>query len=205
MRVDIDQSSVAAVKAMLGDLKASYPKVISTAINKTLTTVKTQATARIGNELNLKAARIKEDISLQKANYGKLSGAFISTGKPVGLIQFTARQTAKGVSFKVKRTGARTTLKHAYIGKGKGGGLHVFWRKNRMPGTGKFPVGKKSKAPWQKMPKKFSKPVERLTGPRIEDILAQSKVLEPITIQAGTLYLSNVDNKVDEVLRRHNG
>jgi hypothetical protein len=47
--------------------------------------------------------------------------------------------------------------------------------------------------------------LERLTGPRIEDIFATPKVLDPVTIQAQHVYLLNVENKIDEILRRHRG
>ncbi len=203
MEVEISEKTLNEVQAAVADIKNGYKQVLVTSINKTITTTKVQATARIGNELNLKAARIKQDFVLQKANFGKLSGAVIATGEPVGLINFGANQIQKGVTVKVLRASPRSLLKHAFITTGrKGQGQHVFWRKNRVAGK-KFPVGKKSTAPWPKFGAKYRGPVERLTGPRIEDIFAQAKVLDPVTIQANHLFLSNVDEKISEIIRRH--
>lgn len=204
MKVELNMVAVDSVKAALGDLKDSYKKVLTTAINKTLSTAKTQAKARIGNELNLKASRIEQDLSLEKANYTTLTGRLAATGEPVGLIQFGARAVNQGVSVKVLKSNPRSTIRHAFIARGKNSATeHVFWRKTRMSGT-RFPTGKPVRAPWPMFGTLYRLPVERLTGPRIEDIFAQPKVLDPVTIQANHLFLSHVDTQISEVIRRHN-
>lgn len=205
--VKLNQADVAKVKALLGDLKDKYKTVIVRSINKSLQTAQTQATARIGNEINLKAARIKKDFTLKKANYSDMSGSLKMTGKPVGLVQFGARQTQKGVSVKVLKSESRSVLKHAFITTGKGSKKeHVFWRQKErktMPKPKRFPMGKISKKGWKHIPKPYKLPLERLTGPRIEDIFAQPKVLDPVTIQAQHLYFKNVAAEVDNILRMH--
>jgi len=202
--VQINQADMAAVRNLLGDLADKYKSVMTTSINKTLTTARTQATARIANEINLKSSRIKQDFSIKKANFGDISGSLKATGEPVGLINFGANQTQKGVSVKVLKSSSRSLIKHAYIA-ARGSKEHVYWRKNRMPGTGKWPVGKKTNINWRNVAPKFKLPVERLTGPRIEDIFAKSEVLDPVTIQAQHVYLLNVETKIDEIIRRHRG
>lgn len=204
MKVELDMVAVEAVKAALGDLKDSYKKVLTTAINKTLSTAKTQAKARIGNELNLKASRIEEDLTLDKANYTNMSGRLTATGEPVGLMQFGARTVNQGVSVQVLKSNPRSTIRHAFIARGKNSSTeHVFWRKTRMPGS-RFTTGKPVRVPWQQFGTIYRLPLERLTGPRIEDIFAQPKVLDPVTIQANHLFLANVDTQISEVIRRHN-
>ena len=213
--VKIDQSALERVRAALEGIKNGYENALVTSINKTLTTAKTQAAARIGNELNLKAARIKEDFTVKKANYSDPSGALTATGEPVGLVNFGANKTQKGVTVKVKRSGSRSLLKHAFISKGSGASKaadgttkeHVFWREYDGPRskTPKWMSIRLKMFPYAALPKKFRLPLERLTGPRIEDIFAQAKVLDPVTIQANTLFLSNVESKIDEILRRYNG
>lgn len=224
MPIEIDDAALDNVKTMMKGIRNGVPNVLVTSINKTLGTAKTQATARIGNELNLKAARIKDDMTLSKANYSNLSGALVATGEPVGLVQFGASEVQKGVTVKVKRQGSRKLLKHAFIAKGKGKSIskkdetvktHIWWRagRDRMPVPRHFAPGKKARANWDNIPKKFKFPIgpkgdksiQRLTGPRIEDIFASKKVLDPVTIQAGHLFVKNVDAKITDVLRRYNG
>ena len=206
MEVEVSESMLNEVKAVMSDIKNGYKNVLVTSINKTLTTTKVQSAARIGNEINLKAARIKQNLTVQKANYAKISGALVSKGEPIGLINFGARSVLKGVTVQVLRAEPRGLLKHAYIATGRGSTKqHVFWRadRNKMPAAKKFPVGKKSKAPWPSFGDKYRMPAERLTGPRIEDIFAKNKVMEPVMIQANHLFLANVDAKITDVLRRH--
>jgi hypothetical protein len=201
MKIDIDTSQLNYIKDMVEGIKNGYQKVVVGAINQTLTTAKVQAKARIGNELNLTAARIDEDLSIQKASYTKLYGALIAKGEPVGLINFGANQTMKGVSVKVLKASTTTLLKHAFIAHGKNSEKeHVFWRAKRQAGT-KFPVGKKTNVPWPMFSDKYRMPLERLTGPRIEDIFAQPKVLDPVTIQANHLLLQNAEKNLDAVLQ----
>jgi len=154
--------------------------------------------------LYLKAGRIKQDFSIKKANFEDISGSLKATGEPVGLVQFGAKSVRKGVSVKVLRASSRKLVKHAYIAS-RGSKAHVYWRKNRVSGTGKWPVGQKTTAPWHMIPPRYRVPVERLTGPRIEDIFSSPRVLDPVSIQAQHVYLQNVDDKISDILRRHNG
>jgi len=211
MEIEISKTQLNDVKALMADIKNGEKKVFVTSINKTLTTGRTQATARIGNELNLKASRIKEDFTIQKANYQKIQGALVATGAPVGLINFGASETTKGVSVKVKRSSPRKLLKHAFIAKGGGKTNqkeHLFWRarqRNTLPPPKIFQAGKKSSAPWPKFGDKYRLQIHRMTGPRIEDIFANPRVFDPVLIQMNFLYLKNMEIKIDEILRRHNG
>lgn len=211
MSYQINQASVDNVRAMLGELADMYKSVMTTSINKTLSTVQTQATARIGNELNLTAARIKQDMTITKANYGNISGKLSCTGEPIGLMQYGAKQTTKGVSVKVKRSGARALLKHAFIADANGY-THVWWREGQdQQDPPKIHMqGKISKAAWPRFGIRYHPrfsdeyriPLERLNGPRIEDILDDDDILTPVIIQGNYLFLQNVGKQTDEILRR---
>jgi len=208
MAINIDTSALEQVHDLVRGIQDGYKKVLVGAINTTATTVKVQAVARIGNKLNLKAARIKKDFTIVKANYSSLSGAVKAAGEPVGLASYGAKQTQKGVSVKIFQEGGRILLRHAYIAKGRGGLFHVWWRdtpRSSLPTPKRFPVGKIApRAPWSKFgeDEEYTKPIERLNGPRIEDIYARMDVLEPIETQAAHLFVQNVGKKTDEVLRR---
>lgn len=201
IEISLKKETLDAAHEAVSAIKNGYSNVLVTAINATITTMNVQVKARIGNELNLKASRIAQDLTLKKASYDDPNGSIVATGSPVGLINFGANQTNTGVTVKVKRSSARSLLKHAFIAKD-----HVWWRdRDGIPEPKKFATGKKTKVNWNKIPHNIKFPVYRLTGPRIEDILGQDKVIDPITTQANTLLLSNVGKKVDDLLRRHNG
>jgi len=185
--ITINRNDVAAVESLLSDIKNGAVKALVTAINKTATTTKVQVKKRLGQELNLKASRINQDLSIKKANYGNISGRVVATGEPIGLINFgaTQKKTWAGTKVKVLKTSIRKTLKHAFIATVKGT-PNVWWR--ALGSNGKR-VGRL--------------PIERLTGPRIEDILSKDEILTPINEDAANLLTENLDKKIEEILRRH--
>ncbi len=217
MLVEIDSAGLSRVKWLFSDIKNGAEKVLTKSINKTLTSTRVQAVARIGNELTLPAKRIKKDFYISKAKYKKLSGKLVASGAPVGLIQFGATQRKMGISVKVLRKNRRKVVKHTFIAKGRGASIskdddsvkqHMYMReylwKGGAPGV-KFLRGKKyPNVAWGRMPEKFSFQVRRLTGPRIEDIFAKKRVIEPVTIQANKLFADTIANQIDEMFRRQN-
>jgi hypothetical protein len=205
--VQINQADVAAVRNLLGDLADKYKSVMTTSINKTLTTAKTQAAARVGNKVNLKSAKIKEYLAVEKANYSKMSGqlyAFDWAKYRIGLVNYGAKQTLKGVTVKILRDKSRILIPHAFIA-GRGSKEHVFWRKNRTPDKNKWPSGKKINVRWDAIPKDMRRPLSRRTGPSVAYWFGKPDVFEPVSIQAQHVYLINVENKIDEIIRRHRG
>lgn len=99
-------------------LKASV-----SATNKTIAQAKTAMSKEIRKEFNLSAAKVAEKLFITKARY--VAGRFTieatllsetkSGRRSVNLINFQARQTAAGVTVKVKRAGGRRVVKGAFI------------------------------------------------------------------------------------------
>ena len=204
--IEVNKADMARVESMLYGIKNGAVRAMSTSINATIRTTRVQVRKRIGRELNLSAKRIDQDLSEDKANFKKLSGKLTARGEPVGLVNFSARQTQKGVSVKVLKSSSRTVLLHAFIATGRlSTKRHVYWRRYDGP---RQPVPKWSSIkhkgfPYSALPKKYRLPLERKTGPRIEDILAKDEVLLPLQRDAAELLLKNLDKKTLEILRRY--
>lgn len=186
--IQINRSDVAAIESLLSDIKNGATKAMVTAINATVKTTKVQVKKRLGQKLNLKAKRINQDLSVEKANYSKISGAVRAIGEPVGLASFgaTQKRTWPGTKVKVYKSSPREIISHAFIATSRSA-KNVFWRTkeggSRVPRT----------------------PIERLTGPRIEDVLAKPEIIDPLKRDASDLLVTNLGKKVDDILRRHNG
>lgn len=85
-------------------------------LNRTLQRLRTQMTNAVGEKLNLRKKTIRELISIQKANKNTgLIGKLTIKNKPVPLIEYSAKQNRKGVSFKVFKDRPRQLVKHAFI------------------------------------------------------------------------------------------
>lgn len=199
--IRIDEASILNARVLLEGIRNGAEKAIASAVNKTMTGVKTDAGREIAKELNLSQARIKKDLYVSRMP----NAALTARGRPVGLASFTGtRQTAKGVSVKVKKM--RAVLKHAFLATTKGGAQNVFWRAFKGP-RAKGPVGRASKWPFQRLvyaalPKKFRLPVDRLAGPRVPDILSNDDVMKNVQVLGAERLTKNLAHEVDRQLAR---
>ena len=84
------------------------------ALNKVAAQAKTSAAKEIrAAGYNMKAAAIKKQISIKRAVRGNAVAIVKCSGRPIPLIQFSARETKSGVSVSVKH--GRKLLKGAFI------------------------------------------------------------------------------------------
>jgi len=196
--VKIDKTSLAELNTALSGIKNGTTAVTVRALNKTLTGARTEAVAAIYAKLNLTKTRIRQDFTLYKANYSKPSGKIEARGKPVGLISFSGtRAVKKGVSVLVRRDGKRTILKHAFIRTIKNA-ENVWWREwsgARQPVDPDVRYGR--------LPKRYRMPIERLTGPRIEDILAKDTTLTEVLDRSSIRYRDNLDYELNRLLDKY--
>jgi len=207
--MQVNASDLLKLHLLLGDIKNGVKKAIVSTINKTLAGVQTDAVKATAAELNLTQARIRKDFTVRKATYGFMNGSVRAKGVPVGLMSFSGTKAVKtGVSVKVKKGGARKILKHAFIGKTRKGVKvevgpvqmiqNVFWREYsgaRKPFDPSFPYGR--------LPKHKRLPVERLSGPRIEDVYGAPEVLSGVMSKAGDRYAKNLEHEINRILDAH--
>ncbi|OGP61899.1 MAG: hypothetical protein A2V65_01270 [Deltaproteobacteria bacterium RBG_13_49_15] len=195
-KIEFDQNQLKDVERAIAGAGGSPPKVVSRAVNKTMTGIRTDATTEIGAILNLKKSRIRDDFKIKKMSMQTMTGNISSTGKPVGLINFGAKKVSKGVSVQVKKTKPRSTLYHAFITTAKGA-ENVFSRAYRgaratvRPG---FAYGR--------LPRLYRFPIERLTGPRIQDIYDDPAVMGAVLKKADTRLKTNLSHEMDYELSK---
>lgn len=183
-------------------------KVLSRAIKLTLTGVQTDAAREISTEINLTQAKIKESFKLTTPSLTNLSGKFSSTGKPLGLVYFGARQTNIGVSVKIKKRSSRTLLRHAFMASIRTRQMksdddtaeQVFSRKYR---GARGVVGKKAvKRAWRKLPAYYRVPIEKLYTTRVPDILSNDPVMKSVLSKANERLHTNINHELDYELSK---
>ena len=96
------------------------------ALNRTATTVRAQASRKIRERYNLKAGVIKAQMKVLKATRSRLVAQIVAAGRRIPLIEFSARQTGKGVTARVTR--ARRLYRGAFITTMRSGHTGVFLR-----------------------------------------------------------------------------
>ncbi len=194
MEVIIDDAQWREIGRALDGIKHGVGKVLTRATNKTLTTVKSDSAKAVYAELNLTQKRIKKNMKVKKMRWDKLEASISSTGKPVNLIDFTGtRPVKKGVSVKVKRTSKKSTIPHAFITYGRGGVKRIVGRRKYRGDR----TQASNKLPWPKISKnKLRYPVEWLTGPRVEDILAEIYERDETLNRYSKAYLKNINHEL---------
>jgi len=177
--VSINPADLREIERAMKGIKNGYATVVSGAINKTLIGVKTDTKSEIRKDVTVKSSAIARTIKLARASKIRISGALKSTGGFVPLINYSARQTKKGVTVQITKGGPRKLWPGAFIttiGTHKG----VFSRK-KPP----YKTRASNKLPWKRFGKKYRLPLEEQFGPRIPGIFAKDKVIEPVLKKAG--------------------
>jgi len=130
-----------AVQRQLETLQKDIARAATaSALNKTVAQAKTAMSREITSEFNLPASTVKASLYVSKARAAgaafRLEASLSSISqrgkRSLNLAHFQARQTSKGVSFKVKRGGPRKTIPGAFL---INGGKTVMIRtgKGRLP------------------------------------------------------------------------
>jgi hypothetical protein len=135
------------IRDFTADLKESViRKSTIRAINKTATSVRAEAARRVRETINLKAAEIKDAMTLTKAvdgaGFKDLKAVITVKGRPVPLVKFdakarnvkSARGARVGVTVKVKKE--RKLVGGGFLATMKTGYLGVFKRR----GPGRSPI-----------------------------------------------------------------
>jgi hypothetical protein len=130
----------------LRGLSDTLTREVAIATNEAAKDVKRETARRITQNINLGVSKAKDLIYIKWASRMRATGVqatahvFIKYEARPSLKYFGARQTKKGVSYKIMKRGARQTIKGAFIDSvGKMGG-HVYMRKTekRLPLAGPF-------------------------------------------------------------------
>ena len=208
--IRIDRSEMAAAAWALRNVRNGSTIAVKRSVNKALKGVKTDMARETAKELALPQKRIKKDITIHKEISG-LSGRVESSGRPVNLEQFKAKQKKKGVSVKVLKKGKRKTIPGAFIFLGRAGKTGkqnrlVGWRKKAGPGGGY--VGTEKKKPgmaYAALPDRYRFPIETLYGPRIQDITSRPAIMKKIEDNAGVRLIKELDHQVDHLLKKSKG
>ena len=162
------------VSQLLMELEAASREMRDTAVvralNKTADQVKVQASREVRDAgYALKMADIKGALRVRRANQGNLRASVIASGRPIPLIKYGARQTAKGVTVNVKS--GRKLIPGAFIATMPSGHRGVFVRE---PGGKHKKVSKAGKVAWHQLP------IRELYGPSIPDGLANKAVQQSL-------------------------
>jgi hypothetical protein len=125
------RADVKGITAGLTRYVGEQQKAVVRALNKTAVQARTAASQEVrAAGYNIKSSAIKSSFSTTRATRGNLVVVLKSTGRPVALINYGARQGKNGVSVQVKA--GRSVLRHAFIATMPNGHRGVFERTGKQ-------------------------------------------------------------------------
>lgn len=175
--------------------RVEIPRVIGRSLNRTLSSTQSRASRLLRERINLQKAVIDKAIAKRRSNeIGSITALQLGrawfelrfSGKPFPLRDFQARQTRRGVTFKVGRSGGRST----YERQGQKGfivnrlGAHVFVR------TGPEPPG----------PARAG--IKKVYGPSIPQFVSTQRIRKPIIKHAIDTWAVEVERNAKYALSR---
>ena len=209
--IDINPAQIREVEATFAGIENAAKKVLTRAINKTLTGARTDMVNEAAVVLNMTKTEIRAAVMTNRASWNKITGKVWRTGSPIPLSKFRGtRQTQKGVSVKIKNDGARTILKHAFIATMNSGHVGVFWRVADEVGAATRKWSAEQIKWFGTLPRYYKKTgmgryrlqINELTGPRVEDILSDMNVFKKIEDSANARLQKNLDAEINFELSR---
>lgn len=180
IKIEYERHKLAAIERMLRGIPNAMPKIISRAINRTATPAKTQTAREISRDAAIKIGDIKKFITLIKATYQRWQAEIGISRRRIALKKFGARQTKKGVSYKVRKKGSREKIPSAFIATMGTGHEGVFKRK----GQSRYPI-------------------RELYGPSLGHVFEEAgTIAADVTKTAYEKLAANIDSQVKFLLAR---
>ena len=182
--IEINPADLARLKSDFYLMDGEVPVALSRAINRALTAVNTEGSIQVRKVYNLKAARVKQNFRVKKTTRANLTGHWQSTGEPVGLIRYGATGNSQRAAVIVLKDTARKTVTGGFIQVGNNNQQHIFRRaKVRGVIVGRYPL-------------------QRLTGPRVEDALSKPEVQKALQNKADTTLQARLEHEANYILSK---
>lgn len=130
VQVQLDERRLKRIERSLRDVPFGMEKAISRAINKVAVAARTLILRMITGQIAVTQRDLRRrSIRLRKASFGKLFAVVSVRGGRIPLSRFGARQTRRGVTYRIRKTGGRSRIDGAFLATMPGGHTGVFLRR----------------------------------------------------------------------------
>lgn len=113
--IEIEPGSLAEVRALMTAYRNSSRKAIQRSINFGAKQGQKTGVDEMAKKANLTKKTIREHTKVYPTSISALSAKVVLKGEPISLIEYKARQTAKGVSFRIWKGQPLERYRHAFI------------------------------------------------------------------------------------------
>ena len=194
--IRFDDEKLKQVQRVLRDIPKALPKVMSKGLNKTVMSARTKFARSLSKRIGIKVGRVRKYLIVKRATYSYWRSAIKVSNKRIPLIEFRARQTKKGVTYKDYVTGERGFVRHAFITQMRSGHRGVFIRgRSTQLSTGYDYMGR---------PRKWRLPIYEELGKPFSEVFKDYKDSDGYHLVkvSETILQKSIHDQVELILRR---
>jgi len=141
MKASINQVQLSETNLMLKGVTKNAPKIISRALNKTVSKGRTLSSKKIREQVSLKAKYVKEKLHIKKATWKKLSASISAESRGLILTNYVTGVDSNGnFKVKIKKKGKAKIITNAFLTTVNAGSRKVDVIAVRDPATNKLKV-----------------------------------------------------------------
>lgn len=129
MAITLELERVPNVAARLQAYPDKATRALVRALNRGINSAQTFMAQKLAKDLGMKNKDVREKLVLQEANKNRLSARLAASLNRIPIMDFNARQTSRGVSYKL--AGSRGFIPSAFIATMGSGHTGVFVRAGR--------------------------------------------------------------------------
>jgi len=201
IEVKVNKAQLRAVHQMLRDVPSGLKRTMSRAINRTAISARAAIVNRVYGLVAAKKGAIRKAITLKRATFSRWAADLGVYGERIPIFAFGARQTKRGVTYKISRGGGRKTISKAFIAKMKSGHTGVFERKNEQPS--RFTRKPLSAGIYANLPRKYRLPILEKFGPSVGGVFVRDTTgRRQVEAKAGLDLEKNIDSQVRLLISR---
>lgn len=192
--IHIDSTRFNQILAEFGEFEGKAPLALSRAINRAVSSAKTEAVRTVRKEYTAKAGKINKTIRITRSKPGALTATIFSSGAAIPLSEFKVspktvnprRRTALSVEV---RRGAKATLDRAFMARMPNGKVGVFER------TGTFRIATKGSHKGQRR-----EDIDQKFGPAVPMMLNADSVTSAVQRRAEEQLEARLPHEINRIL-----
>jgi hypothetical protein len=179
MRITLRTEGLAAVRR-LESIGGDVRRATVRALNRTIGTAQTATLRALAADTGLAQKDLRPSLEIQRATFQRQEATLIVTGRRIPLLGFRARQTRRGVTYRLP--GGRGRAPRAFLATMRSGHTGVFQRR----GAPRLPI-------------------HELFGPSLPHVVRRRAIFEAVGRDAEATLEKNLAHEVEFLLRRPAG
>lgn len=194
--IRVDAAKIREVERKLGSFSKEAPNVINNALNRAITTVKSNISKKVRQKYHIKSIDVKKTLSIKKSTRQTLGAVVKSLGSAIQLYKFKVspnkprhRKPPKSIKVQVQKTGAKK-IEGAFVAEVNENN-RVFQRKSNAKHK------QRSDKQWTALP------IKQLFGPSIPQMLGNEGVKEDIENAGTETFNKRLDHEIKRILERN--